>query len=84
MPLSAAERTLRGRIAAYAMHAANDPRETTKAARGAFIAKFERQVDPDGVLPPAERARRAEAAMRAHMSRLALKSARARRKRAEK
>jgi hypothetical protein len=45
------------------------------------MAKFEREVDPDGVLPPDERARRAEHKRRAYFQRLALKSAKARRAR---
>jgi hypothetical protein len=45
------------------------------------MARFEKQVDPDGTLDPVERARRADQAMRAHMARLALKSAQARRRR---
>lgn len=44
------------------------------------MAKFEREVDPDGVLSPEERARRAEHLRKAHFQRLALKSARARRR----
>jgi hypothetical protein len=80
--LSPAERSLRGRIGAYRLHAMHDPRETTAAGRAAFLAGFEREVDPDGVLPPAERARRAAAARKAHFARLALASARARRERA--
>jgi hypothetical protein len=43
-----------------------------------MLDKFEEQVDPDGTLPPAERAKRAEHARKAHFKRLALKSARAR------
>jgi hypothetical protein len=77
--LSAEERTLRGRIAAYTQHAKHDTRETTKAARAAFVLRFVDQVDPDRVLPEDERLRRARAAMQAHMSRLALASVRARR-----
>lgn len=42
-------------------------------ARGGFIAKFEREVDPDGVLDPLERSARARLAMRAYMSQLASK-----------
>jgi len=45
------------------------------------MARYEREVDPDGILDPGERARRAEYAMRAQMSRLALKSVQARRRR---
>jgi hypothetical protein len=43
-------------------------------------AKFEREVDPEGKLSPQERAKWAEYARRAHMQRLALKSAKARRR----
>lgn len=45
------------------------------------MAKFEREVDPDGTLPPDERARRAEHKRKAYFGRLALKSAKARRAR---
>jgi hypothetical protein len=51
------------------------------AARAAFNARFENEVDPERTLPVAERARRAESARRAHMSRLALASSKARRAR---
>ena len=71
---------MRGRIGAYRLHATHDPRETTARARAAFLARFEREVDEDGVLEPAERARRATAARKAHMARLALKSAQSRSK----
>ena len=74
------EASLRGRIGAYRLHATHDPRETTAKARSTFLARFEREVDPDGILPEAERLRRAEAARKAHLARLALKSAQARRK----
>jgi len=47
-------------LAAYSLHAKRDPKETTQAARAAFLTRFEREVDPDGSLPPAERARRAQ------------------------
>ena len=55
-----------------------DRTKRTTPAREAFLARFERQVDPDGKLPPAERAQRAESALRAHMLELARKSAEAR------
>jgi hypothetical protein len=73
-------RSLSARLAAHAMHSQHDSRETTRAGREAFLARFERQVDPDGRLDPAERARRAEHAKKAYFTRLALKSAQARRK----
>ncbi|OCB20818.1 hypothetical protein A5674_04165 [Mycobacterium malmoense] len=46
-------------------------------------AKFEHEVDPDGQLSPTERAKRAEFARRAYYTRLALKSAQARRAKAK-
>jgi len=54
------ERSLRARIGAYGLHGQRDARETTSAARPAFLSRFEREVDPDGELAPEERARRAE------------------------
>jgi len=78
------EMARRGRIGAYRLHATHDPRETTKAARAAFLARFEREVDPDGTLAPEERARRAEAARKAYFAQLAHKSAKARRRRSHK
>ena len=79
--LTAEQRILRARLAAYAMHARNDVRVTTKAAREAFLARFEREVDPEGQLPLRERARRAEAARKAYFTRLAFQSSKARRRR---
>ena len=46
------------------------------------LARFEREVDPTGVLPDAERARRAEQARRAHLAQLSLKAVQARRAKA--
>jgi hypothetical protein len=46
-----------------------------------MLDKFEKQVDPEGTLPPQERAKRAENARKAYFARLALKSAQARRRR---
>lgn len=77
--LSPSQRGLRARMAAYAMHARNDGQQVTASARQAFLDRFEREVDPDGVLPVEERQRRADHARRAHMTRLALRSAQTRR-----
>lgn len=52
-----------------------DRTAATAPARTAFIGRFESLVDPDGVLSPSERLKRAESAMKAHMLRLAAKSA---------
>jgi hypothetical protein len=56
-------------------------RAATKKATTAFSDRFERQVDPEGVLDPADRAERARHARRAYFARLALRSAQARRAR---
>ena len=61
------------------MHELNDPKRITENARRAFSQSFEKRVDPDGVLPPEERRRRADHARSQHFARMALKSARARR-----
>jgi hypothetical protein len=78
--MTPAERTLRARMAAYVLHSRYDSKQLTAPARRAFNQRFEKEVDPDGVLPPAERIRRAEAAKKAYFLRLALKSAQARRR----
>ncbi len=81
MPATPAERSLRARLAAHSLHArVTDPTAHTAPARRAFLDRFEREVDPNGELSPQERARRAEHARKAYFSRLALKSAQARRK----
>jgi hypothetical protein len=79
--LSPAERRLRARLAAHTMHAQHDARAVTAKARAAFLIRFERQADPDGLLPPAERQRRAQQLRSAYFAQLALAAARARRAR---
>ncbi len=79
--LTPAERSLRARVAAYARHAGHDPQKATAKARAAFLDRFEREADPDGVLSPKERARRAAHLRSAYFARLALASAQARRSR---
>ena len=80
MAMTPEQRSLRARLAAHARWANEDPKEQMKMARDKFDERFYRQVDPDGVLPPEERARRAASARRAYFSALALKSSRARTK----
>lgn len=59
-----------------------DGRVATAAARQASqVTRYEEAVDPDRVLSAAERNRRVEAARKAYMRKLALKSAAARRSR---
>ncbi|MFC1935258.1 hypothetical protein ACFLX9_00605 [Chloroflexota bacterium] len=79
--MNARERSLRGRIGAYSLHAKYDSRVTTAKARAKFLSRFEREVDPDSKLPPEERERRAQAARKAHFTKLAFKSAQARARR---
>jgi hypothetical protein len=77
---SPAERSLRGRTAVLKSWAKTaDWSARTEPGRIAAEARFEREVDPGGVLPPAERAKRADAARRARMSELARLSVKARR-----
>lgn len=76
-----ADRSLIARLAAHESWANTaDPSARTAPARRALLDRFERRVDPDGLLSPAERARRAGHARKAYFTRLALRSAQARRK----
>lgn len=77
------DRAWRARLGAHALFAKHDAREVTAPARRAFLDRFEKEVDPDEVLPPDERARRAAHARSAYFSRLGKKSARSRRTKAE-
>ena len=79
--LTPAERSLRGRMGAYVVHARYDPRQTTAPARAAFLKRFLDEVDPDRVLPEPERLRRAAAARKAYFTRLAFLASRRRRQR---
>jgi hypothetical protein len=73
------ERVLRARMAAHLLHAQiSDEAAHTAPARAAFLSRFEREVDPDGILDPQERARRAEHAKKAYFIKLALASRKAR------
>ncbi|TAK32661.1 MAG: hypothetical protein EPO21_14865 [Chloroflexota bacterium] len=78
--LSPGERTLRSRIGAYRLHATHDAKHTTAKARQAFLDRFLDEVDPSHVLPEPERLRRAEYAKKAYFTKLALASAKTRRK----
>jgi len=81
----------RARLAAVVQWSRTPDRTArTAAARAAFQertpdsepGRFELQVDPELKLPPAQRARMAEAARRAYFIRLGLASGKARRARA--
>lgn len=80
--LSPNERRLVAQIGAHKSWEQTENRSArTEPARRAMLEKFEQQVDPDGTLQPAERAKRAEHARKAYFKRLALKSVQARRRR---
>jgi len=76
--MTAEQRTMRARAGGFARAARHSPAELTGAARVGFERRFLRLVDPDELLDPAERQRRAGAALRQHMTTLALASSRAR------
>jgi hypothetical protein len=64
-----AEGSLIARLAAHESWARTaDPSARTEPARHALLDHFERHVDPDGLLPPAERARRAGHARKAYFA----------------
>jgi hypothetical protein len=78
---------LAGRIGAHVLHSRVDPLAITAAARRASGTKLDAQLlaEIDAAspgLPEAERQRRLQHARRAHFSRLALKAAQARRRKA--
>lgn len=57
-----------------------DRTAATAPARAGLRAKFAREVDPDGRMPPAELERRVDSLMRVHMLRMSLAASTARRK----
>jgi len=78
MSLTPQQRVLRARLAAHHLHATRDSREVTRPARQAFLSRFDREVDPDGLLTPAERTRRATQARKAYFTGRSLKASKAR------
>lgn len=76
--LSPSQRSQRARIASLARWSKESPAANAARGQAGLLAKFEREVDPDGVLPAAERRRRAECARKLHMARLSLKASKAR------
>ncbi len=76
------ERRLADQIAAHESWANTVDRSArTAPARAAMLARFEAEVDPEGVLDPAERTRRAQHKRKAYFQWMARKSAQARRTR---
>lgn len=74
------QRSLRSSIAGSTRHALHGSTELSRQGVEGALRRFEFDVDPTHALPDAERRNRALAARRAHMSRLALKSSKARKK----
>jgi hypothetical protein len=83
LPLTPDERIMRAKLAAHTLHSQVDGRAHTEPARAAFDRRFDLEVDPEGILPPEERARRVAHARKAYFTGLALKSAKTRRRNAE-
>jgi hypothetical protein len=83
-PLTAEQRRLRASLAAHARWSREDPAANAARGQAGLLARFDREVrDAEPGLSEAEYARRAESARRAHMSRLALASSKARRVRSQ-
>ena len=82
--LTPAERSLRSRIAAHTLQSRYDSKVLTaparQAARIALDARLTAEISNSGALNKIELARRLDHARRAHFARLALKSAKARRR----
>jgi hypothetical protein len=79
--LTPEQRSQRARIGGYsksAKYAGDVGTEAARAAGPGQLDYWQKQVDPERTLPIAERQRRAEAAKKAHFTRLALRSAQAR------
>jgi hypothetical protein len=73
------DKVMAGRIGGLTRAAREqDPQALGRRGQRGLIAKFEREV-PDTVTDPRERARLTNLALRAHMARLAMRSAKVRR-----
>lgn len=79
MTATPAQRSMAGFIAAKTRWSQTPDRSAAmKPLKDGFLAKFEREVDPDGVLDPETRTKLAIDARSAHMRRMALASSKAR------
>jgi hypothetical protein len=82
--LTEQQRVRRARIAAHASWANTaDRKGRTAPATSAFLVRFEKQVDPPGVLEPEIRTQMALHARRAYMLQLAERSAKSRARKAK-
>lgn len=73
------ERRRAARIGGLSLHLHGNSKAISERARRGLEARFRREVDPDGVLPPDELEKKLKQAKRLHFTRLAHKSAAARR-----
>jgi hypothetical protein len=80
--LSSEERSLLGRLGAYTLHSTHDSQELARKSCDTLLRKIEQSIDPQGSLPAQERQRRVYQALKAHYTRMALKSAKVRREKA--
>jgi hypothetical protein len=72
-------RALHSRLASHVRWSREPDRTAaTEPARKGMEARFEREVDPDGLLDPIERAKRVESARKAYYARLTYLSIQAR------
>lgn len=75
------ERRIGGKLGAHRKWArCSDRTQATAAARSSFLARFEREVDPEGKLSDLDRTQRAESARKAYFIGLALRRHYGRRK----
>lgn len=73
--LTPTQRMLRAQVAAYTRWGRTpqaDRKAQGKRGQAGLLAKFEAEADPDGTLPPDERARQVDRLYRAHMARVRL------------
>lgn len=76
------QRRMRATIAAHTRWAnTTDRAAAMEPARRGLADKFEREADPNGVLSPTERAKRADSLRKAFYARMSLKSSTARARR---
>lgn len=77
--LTPVQRSMRARVAAHVSWSRTTDRAArTEPARRAALDRFERQVDPEGILDDETRQKRALAAKRAYFQQLAYRSSRTR------
>lgn len=76
--LTPEQRSQRARIAALTRWGKQSTIQGTKPKRDAFLARFEKEADPNNELPEDERQRRAARLLSAHMKKLAFESSKAR------